>query len=299
MFKKIMFATSATPACDHAARVAFNMAKRYGAHIDVFHVLGVPTRGFSQVVLDVKTKEKVVLDDEYQAWVKEEVKTYYTNQLKDALSAEIHVVIGVPHREILRYIRNAEPDLIVMGGSTGQDEESVYKQSMTGSTLQRVAKASPVPVLVVSRPAASFWGEISNVVFGTDFSKASDAAFKFALKVAREVDGDLHLFHALDISALHMGRILTQDEIESKIRDARQLIRGRYVPQMEGFKKFAIEVWEGLPYIEIVKYAREKQADLIVLAHHSQKRDEKDTRLGSNVEQVILRASCPVISINR
>ena len=299
MFKKIMFATSATEACDHAARVAFNMAKRYGARLDVFHVLGVPTRGFSQVVMDVKTKEKVFLDDEYQAWVTEEVKTYYAHQLKDVPDARIYVAVGVPHREILRHARNEEPDLIVMGGSTGQDEESVYKQSMTGSTLQRVTKAAPAPVLVVNRPAASFWGEISNVVFGTDFSKASDAAFKFALKVVREVEGELHLFHALDITALHMGRLLTQDEIESKIRDARQLIRGRYVPQMEGFKKFSIEVWEGLPYIEIVKYAREHQADLIVLAHHSQKRDEKDARLGSNAEQVILRASCPVISINR
>ena len=29
MFKKILFATSGSPACDNAARVAFDMAKRY------------------------------------------------------------------------------------------------------------------------------------------------------------------------------------------------------------------------------------------------------------------------------
>ena len=55
MFKKILFATSATPACDHAARVAFDMAQRYDAHISIFHVMGIPTRGYSQVVIDVKT----------------------------------------------------------------------------------------------------------------------------------------------------------------------------------------------------------------------------------------------------
>ena len=59
MFKNILFATSATEASDHAARVAFNMAQIYDANICIFHVLGVPTRGFSQIVMDVKTKEKV------------------------------------------------------------------------------------------------------------------------------------------------------------------------------------------------------------------------------------------------
>ena len=74
MFKKILFATSATPASDHAARVAFNIAKSYDAHLDIFHILGVPSRGYSQVVVDVKTHEKVDVDDDYMAWVKEEVK---------------------------------------------------------------------------------------------------------------------------------------------------------------------------------------------------------------------------------
>ena len=45
--------------------------------------------------------------------------------------------------------------------------------------------------------------------------------------------------------------------------------------------------------MEIVKYAREKQADLIVMAHHTRKMDAEDTRLGSNIEQVIVRAGCP------
>ena len=105
MFKKILLATSATEATDHAARVAFNMAQTYDAHITIFHVLGVPTRGFSQVVLDVKTREKVVLDDEYIAWVEEEIKEHYAKQLKTAVKADIKVTIGFPHREILRAAR--------------------------------------------------------------------------------------------------------------------------------------------------------------------------------------------------
>jgi len=299
MFKKILFATSATEACDHAARVAFNMAQSYDAQICIFHVLGVPTRGFSQVVLDVKTKEKVVLDDEYIAWVEEEIKVHYTKQLETAPNAEIKVAIGFPHREVLRAAREWTPDLIVMGGSTGDDEDSVYKKSMVGSTLQRVAKVAPCPLLVVNRPAASFWGGMSNVIFGTDFSKASDAAFRFALQLVRALDCELHIFHALDIGSMHLGRSMTQDEIESKIRESLRRIRGRYLPEMKDIPEYDFEVWEGIPYVEIVKYAREKHGDLIVMAHHTQKASQEDTRLGSNIEQVIVRAGCPVISINR
>lgn len=299
MFKKILFATSATEASDHAARVAFNMAQTYDANICIFHVLGVPTRGFSQIVMDVKTKEKVVIDDEYIAWVEEEIKVHYSKQLKTAKSYNIKVCIGFPHREILREARISSPDIIVLGGNTGDDEASVYKKSMVGSTLQRVAKAAPCPLLVVTRPAASFWGGISKVVFGTDFSKASDAAFKFAVKLAKNLGCELHIFHALDISNMHMGRLLTQDEIESQIRESLRRIRGRYIDEMKGIKDYSFDVWEGLPYIEIVKYAREKHADLIVMAHHTQKTSNEDARLGSNIEQVIVRAGCPVISINK
>jgi len=299
MFKKILFATSATEASDHAARVAFNMAQSYDAQLCIFHVLGVPTRGFSQVVLDIKTKEKVVLDDEYIAWVEEEIKVHYSKQLEIFRNVEIKVAIGFPHREILRAARELAPDLIVMGGSTGEDEDSVYKKSMVGSTLQRVAKVAPCPLLVVNRPAASFWGGMSNVVFGTDFSKASDAAFRFALQLVKALDCELHIFHALDIGSMHLGRSMTQDEIESNLREALRRIRGRYIPEMKDVPEYDFEVWEGIPYVEIVKYAREKHADLIIMAHHTQKASQEDTRLGSNIEQVIVRAGCPVISINR
>jgi nucleotide-binding universal stress UspA family protein len=299
MFKKILFATSASPASDYAARVAFDMAQRYDALITLFHVLGVPTRGYSQVVLDVKTGEKVELDDEYVAWVEEEIKTYYSKQLETAKDVVIKIGVGLPHREILREARDSKPDLVVMGGSTEDEGVSVYKNSMVGSTLQWVAKSVACPVLIVNRPAASFWGGMSSVVFGTDFSKASDAAFKFALKVVKALDCELHIFHALDISDVHLGKLLTQDEIETKIRECLKRIRGRYIKQLEKGRDYSFDVWEGIPYIEIVKYAREKYADLIVMAHHTRKMDPEDKRLGSNIEQVIVRAGCPVISINK
>lgn len=299
MFKKILFATSATEASDHAARVAFNIAKSYQSSLNIFHILGVPTRGYSQVVVDVKTKEEVSVDEDYINWVTEEIKTYYEKYLDESLKYSIDVAVGLPAREILRQAKILEPDLILLGGSTGEEDEAVYKKSSAGSTLQKVAKAANCPVLVVSRPAASFWGGLSNIVFGTDFSKTSDKAFDFAIKVAKSLDCELSVFHALDIIPLHTGKMLSQDEIEQQIRESLRKIRARYESRLKELKGYSMDVWEGIPFIEIVKYARDKHADLLIMAHHSRKIPSGDIRLGGNVEQVIVRAGCPVISINK
>lgn len=299
MFKKILFATSATPACDHAARVAFDMAHRYNAHIDVFHVIGVPTRGYSQVVVDLTTGEQVALDDNYRDLVKEEIRGYYDHQVKPGLDCAIGVAVGEAHREILRMARQSAPDIIIMGGSTNASGSHAPRRNITGSTFQRVAKAAHCPVMVINRPAGSFWGGISNIVFGTDFSDSADAAFDFAFALAKTLDCDFHILHALDITGYPMNTFQPQDDIDDRIRKAFQQIRYRYVSRLGGFKHFDMQVWEGIPFVEIVKYAREKQADLIVMGHHTRKTGGGEDALGSVTEQVILRANCPVISVNR
>jgi len=300
MFQKILFATSATEICDHAARVAFNLARQCNARLTVLHVLGVPSRGFGgQTVMDIKTGEEVEADDDYKAWVLEELKVHYTKQLAEADNTRLELAVGAPHREVLRKIRDDKPDLVVMGNSASGEDPAIRQNIMAGATLHRVAKASPSPVMVVARPAASFWGGVSSIVFVTDFTKASDTAFTYACQLAQEIDGEIHLFHPVDLSPPAMDALEGQDTIEQKIRETRKRIHGRYVAHMEGIADYSIEVWEGIPYVEIVKFAREKQADLIVLAHQTQTGDRDDIQLGRDIEQVLIRSSCPVISVNK
>ena len=299
MFKNILFATTASPACDHAARVAFELAGRLKSALRVLHVMGIPSRGFGQQVTDVRTGEQLTLDDDYIAWVQEEMKNTYANQLKDFPQCQLDAVSGIPHTEILRNARKMDADLIIMGGHTRDRENEGYAyHNMAGSTMQSVARHARCPVLVVSRPAASFWGGISSIMVGTDFSNASEHAFRFALSAAKGLDCKLHVFHALDISGMHAGKLLAQDEVEDRLRDALNTIRRKYAPQMKSLPHYEMDVWEGIPYVEIVKYAREKYADLIVMAHHTKPRDADRSALGSTMEQVVLRATCPVISVN-
>ncbi len=299
MFTKILFATTASPTCDNAAKVAFDLELKWDAQLTIFHVLGIPTRGYSPFVTDVRTGEREQADPDYIEWVKEEMKNTYGDLLKDTQGVEIEAAVGIPHREILRVARKKDVDLIIMGAHTRQEEIGATRyRDVVGSTMQKVAKSARCPVVIISRPCTTCWKLFSNIVFGTDFSKAADSAFMFASKLAQEVGAKLHLFHACDITSSSAGRVLGQEEIEQLIEGSRQKMEKRYAAKMNGYDNYGIEVREGVPYIEILKYAREKMGDLIVMAHHIREVDPEEAVLGSTVEQVVLRSACPVASVN-
>jgi nucleotide-binding universal stress UspA family protein len=299
MFKKILFATTASPTCDNAAKVAFDLSMKWDAQLYVFHVLGYPTRGFSPFIVDARTGETEEHDPDYTEWVKEEIQNTYDSLLDDSTDTIIEAAVGVPHREILRLARKKDVDLIIMGSHTRvEDVGAARYRHVVGSTMQKVAKAARCPVVIISRPCTTCWKLFSNIVFGTDFSKAADSAYLFAYKLANEVGARLHLFHACEINTSAVGSIRGQEEIETMIEDARKNIDKRYISKMNGFDNYDIEVREGTPYVEILKFAREKLGDLIVMAHHTREIDPEQAVLGSTVEQVVLRAACPVASVN-
>lgn len=300
MFAKILFATTGTPTCDNAAHVAFDLAKKYQSRMMVFHVLGIPSRGFGQTVTDVRTGETESVDDDYISWVKEELKNTYTRQLAEAPTAELFAKTGVPHTEILRTARKEEVDLIVMGAHSREEDVGATRfRAIVGSTMQKVAKGARCPVLIVSRPCTTCLWYFSNIVFCGDFSKASQSAFKFAANISKEIGAKLYIFTAIDIAATNHGIMREQPEIEKMIEEAKKKIDDMYVSKIDDYDNYEVAVWEGVPYVEILKYARDKNADLIVMAHHTREIDPEKALLGSTVEQVVLRASCPVASVNR
>ena len=299
MFKKILFATTASPTCDNAAKVAFDLELKWDAKLIVFHVLGIPSRGYSPFVTDVRTGEIMEPDPDYIEWVKEEMKNTYDKLLADSENSEIAAAVGVPYREILRKARKENVDLIIMGAHTRQEDVGATRyRDIVGSTMQKVAKSARCPVVIINRPCTTCWKLFSNIVFGTDFSKAADYAYQWAYNLAKEVGAKLHLFHACDINTSAAGVVMGQAEIENKIQEAKAKMEARYISKMNGYDNYDIEVREGIPYIEILKLAREKTGDLIVMAHHTREIDPEKAALGGTVEQVVLRSACPVASVN-
>jgi nucleotide-binding universal stress UspA family protein len=297
MFKKLLFATTASPVCDNAAKVAFDLEMKWEAKLLILHVMGVPGRSFSLQFTDVRTGEREDINPDYVEWVKEEMNNTYGKLLEDS-NADIVTAIGDPYREILRLARKEDVDMIIMGAHSREEDVGATKhRAVAGSTMRKVAKAARCAVVVVNRPCTTCWRLFSNIVIGTDFSKASFSAFLWAFKLAREVGATLHIFHAIDITAEGLTLPAGQTTIEQRVKEARRRIEQTYIPKLQGYDKVSMEVWEGIPYVEILKFARERQADLVVMAHHTREIDPEEAELGSTVEQVVLRAACPVASV--
>ncbi|MEA2084258.1 MAG: universal stress protein [Thermodesulfobacteriota bacterium] len=300
MFNKILFVTTGSPNCNNAGKTAFDLAKQHKSTLYILNVFGIPGYGESPFVVDIHTgEEKSSMNQEYVEGVKDGIKTIYADQLKEVGSAIIDCVAGVPHTEILRKARKEDVDLIIMGAHThSEDIGATRYRKMLGSTMERVSKKAGCPVVIVSRPCTDCFQSSSNIVLGTDFSKAAYSAFLFAYKVAKTVGCKLYLFHTIDMKDIQVG-YYTQEKIENEVENACKKIEEIYVPEMKGFDNYEIGACEGIPYVEILKFARGKSADLIVLSHHAREIDPEDALIGSTVEQVILRSSCPVASVNR
>jgi nucleotide-binding universal stress UspA family protein len=299
MFEKILFATSASSTCDDAARVAFELSRKNRSRLNVFHVFGLPSRGFGLTYRDVRTGEAEEIDENLVSLVKEEMAQYYEKLATDHPSCVYETTTGEPHTEILRKARKEDASLIIMGAHTRpEDVGAMRHRVIAGSTMQKVAKSARCPVLIVSRPCVTCWSYFANIVVATDFSKPSDYAFQFARNVAKEIGCRLHVFHCVDIGPEGQTGAASQSMIEQQLAAAEKKVADKYVANMGDFDNYVLALREGTPHVEVLKYARENKADLIVMAHHTKDIDPEQAMLGSTIEQVVLRSACPVLSVN-
>ena len=138
----------------------------------------------------------------------------------------------------------------------------------------------------------------SNIVLATDFSEPAHCAFHFAAEIAQYYDARLHIFHALTTPE-DSGAGYSQQVIEQNINDAVERMNKKYGAELRDSVRCAMDSWEGVPHVEILKFARWRHADLIIMAHHSREKDPEKALLGSTVIKVASAARCPVLSINR
>jgi len=75
-----------------------------------------------------------------------------------------------------------------------------------------------------------------------------------------------------------------------------QKLREKYGAKMGAFKDFEYQVVGGVPFVEIVRYARASDVDFIVLGASGSSELDKTT-FGSTAENVARRAHCTVMAI--
>jgi universal stress protein A len=143
--------------------------------------------------------------------------------------------------------------------------------------------------------------DLRRILVPTDFSKHSHNALTYAVAFADKFGAELHLLHVVQDLALFIPDNVVGsppvtppvDQLTAAVREALQrLIRDN------GLERFRVcpEVREGTPFYEIIRCAREKDVDLIVMGTHGRS-GLAHVLLGSVSEKVVRKAPCPVLTV--
>lgn len=141
---------------------------------------------------------------------------------------------------------------------------------------------------------------IRTILFPTDFSQGARAAMDYALSLAQDYEAKLILLYVIqDISIAEWyipSSISAADLIEDMQKSAEREM-DKWSAEAET-KVPAVErmVRRGVPFVEIIGTAKEKQADMVVIGTHG--RTGIDHMLfGSTAEKVVRKSPCPVLTV--
>ena len=141
------------------------------------------------------------------------------------------------------------------------------------------------------------------ILVPVDFSHFSRKALAEAVKLAQCCRGKIFLIH-VEADIFHMNQIHRAHPPLEKICDKFHkdfIVENR--KKLELFKTYIPKhlfagaiIKEGYPFVEIVKFARNKCMDLIVMSSRGTS-DIKHALLGSTAEKVARKASCAVLIV--
>ena len=142
--------------------------------------------------------------------------------------------------------------------------------------------------------------EIKTLVFPTDFSEFSAAALPWARKLADDLDAAIHCVYVIDephiYSTLDLGPV-TLPTLPELVESAKKRLNEFVKERLQGLSHATVaQILIGRPADEIVAYARDADAAMIVITTHGYS-GVKQMLLGSTTEEVLRHADCPIMAV--
>ena len=143
-----------------------------------------------------------------------------------------------------------------------------------------------------------------NILYCADYSEDAELALVYAVDLARRYEAHLHILHVLHSQHRYMPTEVSEGLPDGEVAEASpeliarvtEDIKQRYAAQLEDYQPVSFVVMAGNPHVEILRYARDNQIELIVMGSMGRSETEK-THYGSTVEQVSKMAHCHVMAI--
>ena len=141
---------------------------------------------------------------------------------------------------------------------------------------------------------------LKRILVPVDFSPLSKKALQYAIKLAREFNAAVNLFHVVEpeIPPAFDGFMIAPPPISNGTNAscANRLNKLASSVRTAGVNHVDSAVRTGLAAYEIVEAAKEHDVDLIVIATHGYT-GWKHFTIGSTAERVVRAAPCPVLVV--
>ncbi|PWB84341.1 MAG: universal stress protein [Methylocystaceae bacterium] len=269
---RILCATDFSLRSRRALRRAALLARRSAAELTLVHVVD-----------DDQPEELIELERrEADKFLKEQVASLAELQ---NLPCRLVVATGEAFDGVLRTARNPSADLIVMGTHRKQ----LLRDTFIGTTLERVIRTGPFPVLMVNREAERPYG---GVLAAVDMSEPSARAITTAEALGLLDGVDVTIVHAF--IALAKGQLFVANtpraQIDEYIADERlnaSMTLSSFLAA-HGLCRpgWSLRLEEGDAFQAIARVAKELAPDLVVIGTHGRSGVAK-MLLGSVAEQTL------------
>jgi nucleotide-binding universal stress UspA family protein len=296
--RRILCPTDFSDTSNHAAAHAEALALWYGASISALHVynpilLPIPGLGLAGYRGEPEPDERMKAD------FRERLQSTFPQSRAGRIRLDTRIEVGPPAIRIVAAATALPADIIAMGthGASG------LEHLVLGSVTEHVLRHAPCPVLTVPpRSRATSVLPFKRLLVPVDFSDWSLAAVEAAWSLAKESEARVTLLCAMAWGPEGEMGMPLPDEVPVGGHPREQDIEARLwglVP--DGVRDWcmpSVRVERGRPFREILRVADEVHADLIVMGVHG--RSALGLALfGSTTNQVVRRATCPVLTLRR
>lgn len=288
----ILFPTDFSDVAEGAFAHAAHLALQYNATIHVFNVVG-PEADESANPMDFLPVQPAEGAPDQEAVQHMDVQTV-TQERGTVPVVYAQTDSPSPSDAIVTRAQEQDVDLVVMGtrGRRGMD------RLLSGSVSEEVVRRAPCPVFTVLAREDGAGPVISRVLAPVDLSDQSELVLHHAAALAESYAAPIDLLHVVEEAAYPNVYGLdpltpSTPNVQDRAREALETLASKLDLRTDPVN---VHVLAGNAARDVVEFAEDQAADLIVMATHGRTGLERFL-IGSVAEKVVRRAPCPVFTL--